>query len=585
LSKVNKKEPIVAPVQVEHPLFNYGLLIAFALLICFLTTSKISGDDDVFWHLATGRYIVWTVSVPSADVFGFVSQGQKWIPFEWGWDVLTYGIYNAGGFYSLSAFRTLIVLGIFSLLINRLRKNNINYPLIIIFSFLLAFGMLTRFSIRPQLASYFFIALLLYVLLGYKGNKSVLYKIPLIFLVWANMHMGVVLGLILFFLFVLSEALKNYYTDKKNYNAEKKVQFKYLLYAFLISLIALLVNPNFIGTYYYTFQHSQMDMLEQINEWKSPLTATAIAGYNVKIYLFFLISGLVIIYYSVKKKNYFPLMVYMAIGIYSMQAMRFITDFMLSVFIFWMLSVSFILSKTKITKYLDGIAAKIILMVLLVFVIIKISDNSLYANYLGNYFRETGFGANEKFFPKSMFDFIQKEQINKIGNRPFNNLKIGGYFVWNFPESKNFIDSRNLNDSIYALYKNIDLKKPGFEAAMDKLDIDYVMYSTPYLTLNAAEIEKNIVSYLSTANEKWKLIYWDDRSFLFVRNIPKFNDAITKFEYKYLSPYRFIFQRDLFNKIYLSDRESVNLEFKRKLNEEPKGILINDMGENLKRIN
>jgi len=27
------------------------------------------------------------------------------------------------------------------------------------------------------------------------------------------------------------------------------------------------------------------------------------------------------------------------------------------------------------------------------------------------------------------------------------------------------------------------------------------------------------------------------------------------------------------------------LEFKRKLNEEPKGILINDMGENLKRIN
>jgi hypothetical protein len=586
LSKAKKKDEIkVKPPQVENQVFNYILLFAFALFICFLTTFKISADDDVFWHLATGRYIIQNIHVPSTDVFGYISQGQKWIPFEWGWDVITFSVFNFGGFYSLSIFRTLIVLAIFSLFIIILRRNNINYSLIIIFSFVLIFGILTRLSIRPQLATYFFIVFLIYSLLNYNGNKSILYIIPAIFLVWANMHMGMILGMVLFAVFIVSEIIRDFFINRKSLDDDKKRSLKYLLYSFLFSLAAILINPNFISTYYYTFRHSQMDMLEQINEWKSPLRAAAIAGYNVKIYLFFLITGIAIIYYSVKKKNYFPLLIYVSVGFYSLQAIRFITDFMLSAFAFWMIAVNFVISKYKINKHLNKIAVKIVLTVFLTFAIINIADNSLYIKYLGNYFRESGFGVNEKFFPKAMFDFIQKEEINKIGEKPFNNLKIGGYFIWNFPESKNFIDSRNLNDSIYTLYKNIDLKKPGFENLIDKLEIDYVMYSTPSLTVNATEIERNIVSYLSTNNDKWKLIYWDDRSFLFVRNIPKFNNVISKFEYKYLSPYQFIFQRDLFNKKYLSDKVSANAELKKKYNEEPKGIIINDMAENFKRVN
>jgi hypothetical protein len=586
LSKAKKKDEVKSePLQVENRVYNYILLFAFAVFICFLTTFKISTDDDVFWHLATGRYIIQNFSVPSADVFGFITQGQKWIPFEWGWDVLTYAVFNAGGFYSLSIFRTAIVLAIFSLLFLLLRKNNVGISLITAFSFLLIFGILTRLSIRPQLATYFFIVFLIYTLFNYKGSKSILYKLPVIFLIWANMHMGMLLGMMIFVLFILSEVIQNYAVNKNNIDAVNKTSLKYLLYSFILSLAAVLINPDFIFTYYYTFQHSQMDMLEQINEWKSPLRSAAVAGYNVKIYLFFLVTGLSVIYYSIKKKSYFPFLIYISVGIYSMQAIRFISDFMLSVFAFWILSVDFILSKYKFAGSMNKPAVKILLAVFLIFAVFNIYDNSLYTKYLGNSFRETGFGVNEKFFPKSMFGFIQKEEINKIGSKPFNNLKIGGYFIWNFPESKNFIDSRNLSDSIYSLYKNIDMKRQGFENIIDKLDIDYVMYSTPNLTVNAKEIDINIVSYLSTVNDKWKLVFWDDRSFLFVKNIPKFAGIISRYEYKYLSPYLFIFHRDSFNKKYLSDKVSANAELKRKIDEEPNGIIINDMSENLKRIN
>jgi hypothetical protein len=586
LSKV-KNKVFEKPVIAESPLYNYILIVIFAILICFFTTYKIAGDDDVFWHLAIGKYIVQNHSIPSADVFGYLTQGRHWIPFEWGWEVLTYITFSIGGYVALSVLRTLIVLAIFAIIFSLLRKYKVNLSLSVFFSFILILGILTRLSIRPQIVSFMFTLLSIYVLLNHKSNikgkKNIFITMPLIFLIWANMHMGVIFGMAVFVIYIFSDIIDCYFVNKNENKTEKKQKLKYLLISFSLSIVALLINPFFINVYLYTFSYTKIDMLEQINEWKSPLRAESLSYYNGKIYLFFLVSGLMIIYYSIKKKDYFPLILYIFVSIYSMQAMRLISDFLLTIFVFWMLTLDYFASKFKLEKYYNSIIFKIALTIFLIFVIINSYNNIFYKQYLGNYFRETGFGVNEKFFPKSMFDFIKKEEINKIGEKPFNNLKIGGYFIWNFPESKNFIDSRDLYDDIYTIYKNIDLKKAGFESLIDKYDIDYFIYSTPYLTVNAGEIEKNIISYLTIKNDKWKLVYWDDRSFLFVKNIPKFNDVIARCEYKYVSPYNFIFARNVLNNNYISDKITVKNEIERKLADEPNGILINDIAKYYKR--
>jgi hypothetical protein len=111
-----------------------------------------------------------------------------------------------------------------------------------------------------------------------------------------------------------------------------------------------------------------------------------------------------------------------------------------------------------------------------------------------------------------------------------------------------------------------------------------VIYSTPYLIYNPGEIEKNIISYLAEENNKWKLVYWDDRSFLFVKNIPKFKDIISQFEYKFVSPYNFLFEQKTLNEKYISDRLAVTGELRRKLIEEPDGKIINDIAENFKKV-
>jgi hypothetical protein len=583
-----KKKLLLIKGNDKYPIINYLLLFAFLVLISVITTFKLFQDDDVFWHLATGRYIIQNGQIPSSDVFGFISGGMKWIPFEWGWDVITFMIYSIGGFYALSVFRTVIVLSIFFIIILILRKQNLSFSVIIPFSILLIFGILTRLSIRPQIATYFFLILIIYIFFRHKynntGEKKFLFLMPSIFLIWANIHMGVLTGILIFALYCISELIETFIINRKNISEELIRKIKFLVITFIISAAVLLINPNFINTYIYTFKHSQMDLLEQINEWKSPFSSSNIYYYNVIIYLFFLITGLVIFYYSFRKKELFPVLVYIVIGIYSIQAMRFITDFMITIFIFWMISISFLTSKFNFDKVIENIISKTIIFIGIIYLIFNIYNNTIYKEYLGNYFRETGFGVNENFFPKKMFDFITKENIDKIGSRPFNNLKIGGYFIWNIPENKNFIDSRNLNDSLYYLYKNIDLKKYGFELLLEKLNVDYVIYSTPYLIYNPGEIEKNIISYLAEENNKWKLVYWDDRSFLFVKNIPKFKDIISQFEYKFVSPYNFLFEQKTLNEKYISDRLAVTGELRRKLIEEPDGKIINDIAENFKKV-
>jgi hypothetical protein len=571
--------------------FDYALIAVFFIFLITITTVKIFGDDDLFWHLTTGRYIVEKGIIPSQEIFGYITSGIKWIPFEWGWEVLTFLVYKVGGFAVLSAFRTLIIVMTFLLFIFYLKKAGISTSIIISVSSVIALAILPRFSIRPQIIYYFFLAVLLIMFLFLKNkekNKKYIYfLIPISMLIWANMHMGVLLGMAVFLLFIISEIINFYYNKETINRPVRKKELSFLIYSFIISFLFLFINPFFIDTYIYTYKYMKLDMLHSINEWKSPFDSTVPSSYNNVIYFIFIISGLIIIYYSFKKKDYFPALCYIGITVYSIQSVRYIAEFFIIIFVFWVLSFDFLLNKFKLIYnfFNKSLIYKSIIIVALTFLTYNAYTNKLYKDYFGNIFRETGTGINDRFFPVRMFDFIRKENINKIGEKPFNNLKIGGFFIWEFPESKNFIDSRDLSDSVYELYKNIDLKQSGFEKKIEMIGIDYVIYSVPYLTINATEIERNIISYLSRNNEKWKLVFWDDKSFLFVKNVPKFKDIIDRYEFKYVSPYNLIFNRTFLSDGFKNYREVVNNEMKRKISEEPSGIIINDITKYFKSLN
>src|SRR5262249_61264021 len=49
------------------------------------------------WHLATGRYILATHSIPHHDIFSFTASGRPWVTYYWLFDTAGAWLERLGG--------------------------------------------------------------------------------------------------------------------------------------------------------------------------------------------------------------------------------------------------------------------------------------------------------------------------------------------------------------------------------------------------------------------------------------------------------------------------------------------------------
>src|SRR5256714_9473133 len=54
-------------------------------------------DPDLWWHLASGRVIIATGTIPHVDLYSFSAAGQPWVMHEWLADLMMYLLYQLGG--------------------------------------------------------------------------------------------------------------------------------------------------------------------------------------------------------------------------------------------------------------------------------------------------------------------------------------------------------------------------------------------------------------------------------------------------------------------------------------------------------
>ena len=338
-----------------------------------------------------------------------------------------------------------------------------------------------------------------------------------------------------------------------------------------------------------------MENLEQINEWKSPFDSRVIQFYYIKIYLFYLIAGVLVLIHSIRKRDMFLFLLYAVFATYSVFAQRYAADYMVIIFIplvFSAVNLCRDMLIRKSNRHYDkhslkapgnyewlNISSAVSVSALLVYIIINLANNNVYRE-LNNKFRETGFGVNENYYPVKLFDFIKRENIQETGLKPYNNLRIGGFYLWSFPGKKNFIDSRNLSDEVMQEYFNINLKREGFEKKLDDSGFDYAVFSIPYMTSNPKELEQTVISFFNRS-DKWSLVYWDDKSLLYLKKEAKFTDIIEKHEYKYLTPYNYYFNSKELHTDNKETRQEINNELERKTMQESDGIITQSLKHKL----
>lgn len=179
-----------------------------SLLIIGRTLIRPLSDPDLWWHLASGRYMVENQKLLNFEAFSFTLSGIPWINFEWITEMVYYSIVNLFGFLGFSIFCHVFFVAILSLFYLCLSQNRVP-PLFKLCLFWIGFELLTyRFDARAGLISLFLLPLFVYLVGKMETHQKQTGKyFPLLFflltILWINSHAGVLYGVGLLFAFAL----------------------------------------------------------------------------------------------------------------------------------------------------------------------------------------------------------------------------------------------------------------------------------------------------------------------------------------------------------------------------------------------
>lgn len=171
--------------QVTHE----HLLSAVLLLAIFLTCGLSPIQGDTWWQLRAGRDMWASRSVLMSDVYSHTASGAFWSNHEWLAEVLFYGVYRVGGLALLTIFAALLITGGWMFTWRMTRGPSTPAFLVTLVALSAASGW---WEPRPHAFSLLFLPCMVFLI-----HRGAVRWLPLLFLVWANTHGGVLLGFVL----------------------------------------------------------------------------------------------------------------------------------------------------------------------------------------------------------------------------------------------------------------------------------------------------------------------------------------------------------------------------------------------------
>ncbi len=164
-----------------------GLLGVF-LIVSFLQPVE---TEDIWWHLAAGRFMSEHHDVPRTDPFSFRNATIPWTLTQWLGSLSYYLVYRQAGLDGLRFFRVFLFMAIM-LIFARFARGKIPAYALFFLIFLMAFGLERRSHLRPYVFNFIFIQLELILLTLYRQRERWRYllPIPVLSAVWFNLHLG-----------------------------------------------------------------------------------------------------------------------------------------------------------------------------------------------------------------------------------------------------------------------------------------------------------------------------------------------------------------------------------------------------------
>ncbi|KPK57336.1 MAG: hypothetical protein AMK73_10265 [Planctomycetes bacterium SM23_32] len=531
------RSPSVARLTRKHALFVVTLAAA---VLAFLGPM---GSYDVWWHLKTGRLILQTGRVPHTDPFSFTAAGHPWTHHSWLADLALTGAYQAGGTAGLIAVRAGAIAASLMLAWLAARRRGVSAGLASVLVIGAALQLKVRALARPYVFSFVLFMLFALIVQGCRrsppsgspegrrrsgeerwlaaedsflwGGAGRLLLLPLLMVLWANVHAGFVSGLLLIGAFGAGEVAET--AARKGLRrcpgellrGPDGARFRAMVVAGVLCLAASVVTPGGPATLLYPFQLLRgVKLVKRILEWQPVPFRTQFGVFWALLPL-----GGVIMLRS--------LWLSARSGRLRGEAGQFVTDTLLMAG-FAVLAVQaarhmawFLLLAPSVLGWHLAAARRacaddgppsvpeerplyaVVACVLAFFV-------GVWPSVKGG---PPSFGTVRDKFPERACDFVAREGLTRY--RLYNSYEWGGFLIWRFwPELRVFIDGRCLvyGDDIIGQAIAVEQGAEGWKDVLERWQVEMLL----------VRYHKRDSSHLF-ADGRWRCVYWDDAAVIGLR--------------------------------------------------------------------
>ena len=224
------------------------MVVALAVLYampCALAF-RASSSPDVWWHLRVGQWVLEHHAAPWADPFSLYANDRPFIAYSWLFEVVIYSLYHALGPWGLIAYVMAGAIGV-TVGVHRLIRMA-RPPMVVELLLLLGWAItLTAYvTARAWFVSMAAFVIEVGVLLAARRRPRLLWVLPVVFAVWANVHIVFVYGLVLLAL-AAAEPVIDRLTGRNT--SEAPAPLGTMLLVLAVSTAATLLNPYHVRVY------------------------------------------------------------------------------------------------------------------------------------------------------------------------------------------------------------------------------------------------------------------------------------------------------------------------------------------------
>ena len=222
--------------------------------------------SDVWWHIAAGREIVATWTLPRTDTWSFTAAGRRWLNHEW----LTQAIFGlwerAWGIDALAWLEWILVVAALGALMSAMIRLLPPAPGRRLAAWAAAFASglaaASFFEIRPHMFSLACLGLLFALVFGRERPS---WWLPAVFAAWANLHAGSVFGIVALGVLLGLDAVRR-----------RELFLRHLALG-AACFAATLVNPDGLTTWLYTVRSTGKDpFIARLPEWQPAFDPAAL---------------------------------------------------------------------------------------------------------------------------------------------------------------------------------------------------------------------------------------------------------------------------------------------------------------------